>query len=402
MATTHVESLSRAPTHPHPHPLAGLLSGHGARWFIAALCGLTLAAVGASIEAHRRPMRGPAPSVMVVPITRGAVTGLLRAEGTLVPVHETVAAAAAGGRVIEVVVRVGDEVRAGQVLARLDPLAARAEQARAEAALVSAEVAAFEADLRLDRILRAADRREQQGLGGLDERADDQVLETVATAEARYHRAEAQVVAGQAAVRLARQRRKETSIIAPTAGVVVALNATLGQVLDTGAPAVRIAERGDRLKTVAWVDEAALGRVRAGQRARLTVPAFPGRVHQVQVERIGGIEVQPDGRRRVALDLGIGNERGDLRPGMSAALVIETRGDGGGLRVPLTALQFAPAGAGAADGRPSVWLTDARGSELRQVPVEVRATDGELAEVTGPGLHEGAGVVVGYATTRPR
>ncbi len=39
---------------------------------------------------------------------------------------------------------------------------------------------------------------------------------------------------------------------------------------------------------------------------------------------------------------------------------------------------------------------------MRQVPVEILASDGALAEVTGPGLAEGAGVAVGYATTRSR
>jgi hypothetical protein len=34
--------------------------------------------------------------------------------------------------------------------------------------------------------------------------------------------------------------------------------------------------------------------------------------------------------------------------------------------------------------------------------VEIRANDGELAEVVGPGLQEGAGVAIGYATTRTR
>ena len=89
---------------------------------------------------------------------------------------------------------------------------------------------------------------------------------------------------------------------------------------------------------------------------------------------------------------------------MSASVVIETRGEAGAMRVPVTALQFSPSGAAAPDGRAGVWLAEGRGTStaLRQVPVEIRANDGELAEVIGPGLQEGAGVAVGYATTRAR
>lgn len=400
MANSHTQPLSPVPVHPHHEPV---LTARSARWLIALLAAVTLAAIGASIEAHWRPLPGPPPVLLVAPVTRGALTGLVKAEGALAPVHETVAGPSASGRVVDLAVRVGDEVRRGQVLARLDPLAARAELARAQAGLVSAEVAAFEAELRLTRILRDVDRAEAQGLGLRDEDEDEQLLAAAASADARHAKAVAAVNASEAVVRLARQRSKDTSIVAPADGVIVALNASLGQVLDAGAPVVRIAGRGDRLKIVALVDEAAIGRLRVGQAARLTVPAFPGRLHRVRLDRIGGIELAQDGRRRVAVDLGVENERGDLRPGMSAAVTIETRGEPGALRVPVTALQFSPAGASAPDGRPSVWVSGGQGgTTMRQVPVEILANDGALAEVTGPGLEEGAGVAVGYATTRAR
>jgi HlyD family secretion protein len=400
MARTSTQSLSPVPLHPHPEPA---LTARSARWLVAILAAVTLAAIGASIEAHWRPLPGPPPVVLVAPVTRGAVTGLVKAEGALAPVHETVAAPSAGGRVIDLPVRVGDEVRRGQVLARLDPLAARAELARAQAGLVAAEVAAFEAEMRLNRLLREADRVEAQGLGLRDEQEDEQLLAAVASADARSARAAAAVSASEAVVRLARQRSKDTSIISPADGVIVALPIALGQVLDTGAPAVRIAGRDDHLKVTAFVDEVEIGRLKLGQVARLTVPAFPGRSYRVRIDRIGGIELGPDGRRRVALDLGVTNDQGDLRPGMSARVVIETRGEAGAMRVPVTALQFSPSAA-APDGRPAVWLAEGRGTStaLRQVPVEIRANDGELAEVIGPGLQEGAGVAVGYATTRAR
>ena len=64
------------------------------------------------------------------------------------------------------------------------------------------------------------------------------------------------MTASEAVVRLARQRSKDTSIISPADGVIVALPIALGQVLDTGAPAVRIAGRDDHLKVTAFVDEA--------------------------------------------------------------------------------------------------------------------------------------------------
>ncbi len=102
--------------------------------------------------------------------------------------------------------------------------------------------------------------------------------------------------------------------------------------------------------------------------------------------------------RRGAVEIAVLNQARELRPGMSASVQIEMRGEPHGLRVPVAALDFSPNRVPADGTGLGVWLTVS--GNLKRVPVEVRGSDGTFAEVFAPELREGVGVAVGYALTR--
>jgi RND family efflux transporter MFP subunit len=146
----------------------------------------------------------------------------------------SVGAQVGGQRVAEVLVDVGDVVREGQVLARLDAELLRAELAELEAALLQAEASRNQAAANRDRAERL------RGRGALSEQ---DILQFVTQAEV----AESQVTAARARVDSQRLRLRYTDVAAPDGGVITARSATLGAVAQLGQELFRMI-RQERLE----------------------------------------------------------------------------------------------------------------------------------------------------------
>jgi macrolide-specific efflux system membrane fusion protein len=135
-----------------------------------------------------------AASVRSVPVQQGTVTASVTADGSVESAGTAAASFATSGTVTSISVRVGDTVKKGQVLAKVDPAAAERTLAAAEADLAAARDAV--------------------------ERAEDAGADT-SSAESEVTRAEPAVDEAAAAV-------AGTTLKAPMAGTVVAVNGTLG------------------------------------------------------------------------------------------------------------------------------------------------------------------------------
>jgi HlyD family secretion protein len=177
------------------------------------------------------------------------------------------------------------------------------------------------------------------------------------------------------------------------AGVVLGRMVEPGQTVGTGAPLLVIAAPSRRLRLVAEAPEQAMAKVSAGQTARFTVPAFPGRVFESRVARLGPLD-GPEGARRFSITLDVAKDRGELAIGMTASVDIDTGASRPVFRVPLSALSFSPTAAG--PDQPAIWVGDPRGGTLVRTRVEVGAADGTYAEVRADGLGEGAMVAVAF------
>jgi len=268
------------------------------------------------------------------------------------------------GKVVDRLVEVGDSVKVGQVLARLDPadyrLAVSAAADQVQAASVDAQQAASD-EVRLRRLLAdgsvgAADHERQKA------RAD--------AAGARLEQARRQLD-------LARNREGYATLVAPYAGVVTALRFERGQVVTEGQPVLSLARDGER-EIVAELPEEWVGRVRT-----LAATATPwhdaksplvlvlrelsplasaqGRTFRVRYA------AAPESRAQVAaLPLGSTTQLNLSGPPSGPATT----------SVPVTALVKASASAG-------VWVLNAKGSGLVFTPVQVVAIDDAWVHVTG-------------------
>jgi HlyD family secretion protein len=217
------------------------------RWvIIAAIAALALFVLGLAVIMGRnatgdkgaptaagRAAAGQMPTVTVIVPGRSQVGRVVTASGPLgARRDQPIGIAGQGGRVVRVLVDAGSWVRAGQVLAVVDrsvqtqqaaQIAAQIQAARAEAALAQSNY---------DRSIAL------QGRGFISKAEID-------AKRAARDAAFAQVRVAQAQLGATRAQINQLNVIAPNAGLVLARNVELGQIVSPGSPALfRLAEGG--------------------------------------------------------------------------------------------------------------------------------------------------------------
>lgn len=216
---------------------------------------------------------GQIPTVTVVVPGRSQVGRVITSSGPLAAKRDQpVGIAGAGGRVVRVLVDAGSWVRGGQVLAVVDrsvqtqqaaQLAAQVEAARANAALAQAD---YERAISL------------QGRGFVSKAEID-------SKKAIRDAANAQVRVAQAQLAATRAQIGQLNVVAPSAGLILARNVELGQIVSPGSGALfRLAE-GGQMEMRAQLSQQDLALIHVGMPARVTPvgadQSFGGTVWQV-------------------------------------------------------------------------------------------------------------------------
>ena len=193
---------------------------------------------------------------------------MLAAAGNVAAWQEaTIGAEISNYRITEVRAEVGDRVRKGQVLARIDSSTAASEVAEARATVAELEATLAEARANSER----ARQLREQGFFSAQQRTQSLTAEQTALARTNAARARLQ----GAELRLSR-----TQVVAPDDGVISARAATVGSLSQPGQELFRLI-RGGRLEWRAEVTASELGRLQPGLPVRLTAPGgdvFTGRV----------------------------------------------------------------------------------------------------------------------------
>lgn len=199
----------------------------------------------------------PAITVAVAPVREALLVRPVIGDGSVAAWQELVIGTETGGlRVIEVAFEEGDRVREGQVLVRLDPAIPAAQAAQAEAAVEEADAA-----LRIAQ----ADMRRSVELA----RTDNVARQILEQRQSAARQAEARLLAAQARRDEAVARREQTTIEAPSDGVISRRTVLLGAVVQPGQEMFRLIRDG-RLELAARVPELDLAAIAPGQAVRVT------------------------------------------------------------------------------------------------------------------------------------
>lgn len=195
----------------------------------------------------------------------------IRSTGTVRARETAMISAQVVSRIQQVLVREGDSVRAGQVLAVLDDAALRSsvDQAQAGVRAAEQEQAAAQTDAKL--AASTLDRyRQLQAEKSVSPQEMDEVAQRAAAASARLEAVRSQSDAARAQAAGAHTMLSYTRLVAPFAGVVTARMADPGTLASPGVPLLQIDEAG-ALQLQTTVDESAITTVRKGMKVPIAI-----------------------------------------------------------------------------------------------------------------------------------
>jgi HlyD family secretion protein len=224
----------------------------------AVVCALALGGCHKPEAAAAAP---PGRAVTVVAVAPRAIKGALAASGDLVPLQEAaVLPEVSGYRVAQVLADVGDSVKQGQVLARLDPALIESQLAQQQALAAQAEAQAVQAEDQAARV------RDLDNTGVLSE---EQIRQRRFQARAARATARAQA----AALRDIRTRAGMLAVTAPVSGLVLERTVRPGDLAAASGTAWFRLARDGVIELQAQLSEDDLAQVRAGQHAQVTLPS---------------------------------------------------------------------------------------------------------------------------------
>jgi HlyD family secretion protein len=393
------EAALNAVREPAPEPLAELVRAEDGkhrkklvlRWSIAAL---VVAAAGATTFVLWPRAAPVAERFATAKVSRGDVVRHVSATGRVEARATVEVGAQVSGRIEQVLVDFDSRVHTGQVLARFElaSFTAQLEQARAGLAAAKAQVRSAALEL-------AEAKREQARARGLFDRGVigrvelDAAKDRVDLAGARLAAARAQLELQRSSLALAQTTMDHTEIRAPIDGIVISREVDPGQTVAAAfqAPVLFvIAEDLRRMRVLASIDEADVGKVMVGQPATFTVDAYPKRSFDASVVELRSAPHLVQNVVTYDAILYVDNDDLALRPGMTASVEVETAARRDALFVPNGALHFQPPGEATHEGD-AVWVVAADGPA--RVPVTVDITDGISTVIDGE-LHEDDEVIV--------
>lgn len=391
------------------------------RWLVLTLLLLTLL-IGGGFAARSilRPDNSIDPS-RLARIERGDIARSVVATGKIEPRAKVEVKSKASGIIQSILVDYGQYVKTGQVLIELDKEELRARVREARAALLAAQAAEESAMAAYERnkaeaqgpdlpFLRAnMERARQLNAEGLISRSAMEEAErqyetafnkqlvaqrNVAVTKAEIGRAKAQVAQAQANLDRAEEDLRNSTIVSPMDGLVLARNVEVGDavssILVLGSQATLLFTLGDvsDVYVLGKVDQADIGRVRLGLPARITVESFKDRVFEGAVTKISPWGEEKDNVTTFEVRVSIKNPGPELRANMSANAEIVLEEKHGVLLAPESAILYDR------DRNATVEVPDPSQPEGRRaVTIKTGISNGVRAEVL-EGLREGDQVIL--------
>ncbi len=256
------------------------------------------------------------PAVPSAPAERRGLTVTVEVTGQVEPTRVVEVKSRASGEVLRVHAEIGDLVEAGSVLIEIDPRDVQNALDQAEADLASAEVRSRIARAQVERL------RNLFRQGVVAQQDVDNAEEAAASAEAAVLRAATNLD-------LARERRRDVIIRAPTTGTILTRRVEPGQIIVSatgnvsGGTTLFLMADLKTMRVRANVSETDVGRIRPEMPAQLTVEAYPGRTFLGTVEKVEPQAVVEQNVTLFPVLIELDNANRLLLPGMTAEVALE-------------------------------------------------------------------------------
>src|SRR6201997_4743491 len=286
----------------------------------------------------RQCRNGGSENYQIATVTRGPITQAVTATGTLNPVVTVQVGSQVSGNIAKLFVDFNSQVKAGQVVAQIDPALFQAAVTQAEGDLANAQ-----ATLELAKV--NAKRTQELFAKKTSSQADvDQAMATL-------HQSEANVKIKQGALDKARADLDHCTITSPIDGVVISRSVDVGQTVAASlqAPVIfQIANDLTKMQIDSNVAEDDVGAVEVGQDVDFTVDAFPTRTFHGKVVQVRNAPITVQNVVTYDTVIGVDNKDLKLKPGMTANVSIIVAYKDDVLQIKNAALRYRPADAAAA------------------------------------------------------
>ncbi|HOF31239.1 MAG TPA: efflux RND transporter periplasmic adaptor subunit, partial [Burkholderiaceae bacterium] len=309
-------------------------------------------------------------------IERGSLLATVSASGAVNPVTQVSVGTQVSGQIKELFVDFNSLVKAGQLIAVIDPetfeyrvRSAQADVDAARAAVMTAQANALasrasisRAQVDLNEAQRDFDRKqslvEKQFIAQSEADKARALVNTTTESlklaqaqagvtEAQIKTAQANVAQREAALAQARVDLQRTRITSPVDGIVIKRAIEKGQTVAASLQAPElfvIAQNLSDMQVDASIDESDVGRIRTGQKASFTVDAFPGQTFEGSVRQVRKAAQNVANVVTYVAVVGFSNVGDRLVPGMTANVRIVTESRENVLKVPNAALRVRIAG----------------------------------------------------------
>ncbi len=266
------------------------------------------------------------------PVTRASLVQTVSATGSLGAVRTVSVGTQVSGQVAKLMADFNDTVRAGQLIAQIDPVPLQEAVTQAQA-----DLAKDAADVEAKTYLKVqADSLRAHGF----------VTDTDwHTADLNLQQSRATVTSARAALQRAEQNLRYTQIKAPINGVVIERDVDVGQTVAASLQAPQlfvIAEDLKQMQILVSVDESDIGQIKEGQVAHFTVQTYGNRRFDGTVQQVRLQSKTTENVVNYTVVVAVSNADGALLPGMTATVEFETSRADSVLTVPNAALRFKP------------------------------------------------------------
>lgn len=286
-------------------------------------------------------------------IVQGDVTRFVNSTGAIRPVRSVSVGSVVSGPIAELNVDFNDEVKKGDVLARVDPRLFKADVARDEATLATRQAELERIEAQLTQAKNDYERGKKiyaKSSGFLSEKEMDALVFEMKSLEAQLKVAEATIRQAEASLENSRANLNYCEITAPVDGMVIDRKIDPGQTLAAAfqTPELFIVAPDLRAKVhvFASVDEADIGLVQKAQAesrpVTFTVDAHPDEMFEGEIEQIRVSSVANQNVVTYPVVIATSNPELKLLPGMTASISFEVDSTTDVAKIPNPALRFFP------------------------------------------------------------
>src|SRR5438552_3304090 len=294
--------------------------------------GVIIVALVIILLVFRRCTSSSASNYQTATVTRGPITQLETATGTLNPVVNVQVGSQVSGNIQKLFADFNSEVKAGQTVAQIDPALFQAAVTQAEGDLATAQAALELAKLNATRT-ETLFKQKNSSQQDLDQ------------ATAALHQAEGNVKIKQGALDKAKADLDHCTITSPIDGVVISRNVDVGQTVAASlqAPVIfAIANDLTKMQIDSNVAEADIGAVSVDQDVDFTVDAFPTRTFHGKVVQVRNAPITVQNVVTYDTVIGVSNPDLKLKPGMTANVAIIVEHKDNVVQIKNAALRYRP------------------------------------------------------------